>query len=228
MKRVELEQDSQAWLDFKRSRIGGSGAKDIAVPLARGADRTPAGFWDLIAGMLTRPAEINGEDPRDRGHRLETDCIEELETIVGQKFNSKPTPWVSDEDDALMLSSDACEPVEVPTYDAEIKSFSKWGKHFKLIYKLRSYTGRNYDLLDFGHGSDFRHQIVHGFVVNPKLEVRYFVSYCPEAIYQEHRIVVLPIYREELDEEIGELREYEIKALIDARRIVGELVGDNF
>lgn len=228
MKRVQLEQDSPEWLNFKRSRIGGSGAKNIAVPRARGTDRTPAGFWDLVAGMLTKPKELLDEDPRDRGHRLETDCIEELETIIGKKFESKPTPWVSDEDDGLMLSSDACEPVEVPTYDAEIKSFSNWGKHFKLLHTLKDYKGRGFDLLDLGYSSDFRHQIVHGFVVNPKLKVRYFVSFCPEAIYDEHRLVIVPVFREEVAEEIGDLEEYELKALARARSIVSELVGDNF
>lgn len=227
MKRIDLEQDTPEWLEYKRSRIGGSGAKNIAVPLTRGVDRTPTGFWDLVAGMLTKPKEFD-EDPRDRGHRLETECIEELETIIGKKLDSKPTPWVSDEDDGLMLSSDACEPVEVPTYDVEIKSFSTWGKHFKLLYTSRDYKGRLYDLLDLGYGSDFRYQIVHGFVVNPELNVRYFASYCPEAIYQEHKLVVLPIFRDDVIEEIGDLREYELNSLARARSIVSELVGDNF
>jgi len=228
MKRIDLAQDSQEWLDYKRTRIGGSGAKSI-LPLTQGADRTPSGFWDLVASRLTSPMEQD-EDPRDRGHRLETDCIAELETIIGKKLDSKPTPWVSDEDDGLMLSSDACEPVEVPTYDAEIKSFSSWGKHFKLIHQLnhQDIQGDPLELLNMGYGSDFRYQILHGFVVNPELRTRYFVSYCPEANYDQHKLAIIPFERADYLDRIAELKTIELDTLKRVRAVVSEMIGDDF
>lgn len=114
--------------------------------------------------------------------------------MIGKDFESKPTVWVSEKDEDLILSSDACEPVEIPTYDAEIKAFSKLGKHFKLLYQL--HEGEDgIDLLNMGYGSDFKTQMLHGFAVNPKLETRYFVSYCPEAIYKRHRLAVVKVER---------------------------------
>jgi len=230
MKFVEIEQDTPEWLEYKRTRIGGSGAKSVAVPLTRagfGGDYSPAGKWDLIAAKLSKPKEFD-ELPTDRGHRLEREAVEELETIVGKKFDAKPVIWVSEEDDDLMLSSDGAEPGEKVTYDCEIKSFSYAGKHFKLLYTMMHYNGRGFDKLQLDYKSDYRYQILHGFIVNPDLQVRYFVSYYPEALYAEHRIVVIPVFREEVEEEIAELKQYEIETLTSVREIVGELVGDNF
>lgn len=230
MKKVQIEQDTQEWIDYKRTRIGGSGAKSIAVPLSRagfGGDKTPSGFWDLVAEMLSKPKEIS-ESPTDRGHRLETEAVEELATIVGLEFEAKPALWVSDEDDQLMQSSDGCEPADIVTYDCEIKSFTYPGKHFKLLYQMRDYKGRGFDKLQLDYKSDYRDQIIHGFIVNPDLKVRYFVSYYPEALYAEHRFVIIPIFREEVEEEISNLKDYETKTLTRARTIVNELIGDNF
>ena len=226
MKRIEIEQDTSEWLDFKRTKIGGSGAKNTAVPLKTGKDRTPAGFWDLVANKLTTPLD-GSEAPTDRGHRLEVEVAEELKELLGVEFESKPTVWVSEQDEDLILSSDACEPVEVPTYDAEIKAFSKLGKHFKLLYQLNE-GDDGIDLLNMGYGSDFRTQILHGFVVNPKLKTRYFASYCPEAIYQKHKLAIVKIDREDYEDEIQELMSQELSTLENVRDIVSELTGDDF
>lgn len=222
----DLTDDLPKWLEFKRPRIGGSNAKAAAVPLKYGADTTPAGFWDIVGALLTKPIE-GDETPMQRGHTLEADALEELKTIVGLEFDGKPGVWVSDEDDLLMLSSDGCEPGDKITYDAEIKSLQA-GKHFKLLYKARDYKDRYFGLVPSDAKNDYRYQIIHGFIVNKELKVRYFVSYCPEAIYPEHRIAVLPIFREEVLEEIGDLEDYEKQTLKRARAIVDELVGSNF
>lgn len=230
MKKISLEQDTEEWLIFKRPRIGGSGAKSTAVPLTRknsDGDYDPAGMWDLIANKLTTPADMS-EKPMDRGHRLETYAIEELKTIVGKEFETKPGVWQSEEDGDLILSSDGCEPAEIVTYDAEVKSFTNAGKHFKLLYKYLNHNSRGFDLLQIDYSSDYRYQILHGFVVNPDLQIRYFVSYYPEALYPEHRLVVIPVCRDEVEDEIEELKQNEIATLKKVRSIVSSLVGDNF
>ena len=222
----DLTEDLGAWLEFKRPRIGGSNAKATAIPLKFGTDRTPSGFWDIVGAQLTDPIE-GSETPMQRGHTLEAEALEELKTIVGLEFDGKPGVWVSDDDDLLMLSSDGCEPGDKVTYDTEIKSLSH-GKHFKLLYKARDYTGRPFDLVPSDAKNDYRAQVLHGFIVNKDLQTRYFVSFCPEARYQEHRIVVLPIERDEVEEEIGDLEAYEIGTLKKVRSIVAELIGNNF
>lgn len=230
MHQVKIDQDTPEWLEFKRPRLGGSGVKSTAVPLERknmDGDYTPSGVWDLVANKLTDPKEVV-ESPTDRGHRLETDAIVELETIVGDKFDAKPYIWQSDEDGDLVLSSDGCEPGEKVTYDAEVKSFSLPGKHFKLLYDMQHYQGRGFDKLKIDYRTDYRYQILHGFIVNPDLQVRYFVSYYPEARYAEHRLVIIPVHRDEVKEEIDELKEQELSTLTRVRSIVNELVGDNF
>ena len=221
-----LTDDLRAWLEFKRPRIGGSNAKASSVPLKYGADKTPSGMWNIVGALLTEPVESE-ESVMQRGHTLEAAALEELKSILGLEFDGKPGVWVSDEDDLLMLSSDGCEPGEKITYDAEIKSLQA-GKHFKLLYNGREMIDRYYDLVPADAKNDYRHQILHGFIVNKELKTRYFVSYCPEAIYPEHRLVILPIKREEVEEEIADLEEYETKTLKRVRSIVEELVGNNF
>jgi len=154
----DLTEDLGKWLEFKRTRIGGSNAKASSVPLKYGEDKTPSGFWDIVGAMLTRPVE-GDETPMQRGHTLEADALTELSTIVGLKFDGKPGVWVSDEDDLIMLSSDGCEPGDKITYDAEIKSLQA-GKHFKLLYKAKHHEGNYFDLIPSDAKNDYRHQVL--------------------------------------------------------------------
>lgn len=229
MQIIDTEQDSQEWLIERRKSIGGSDAHGILPPTrgAGAAEGRSATFWEKVAMQLTKPREDMQENPMDRGHRLEEEAIIELSTIVGLKFDLKPGMWRSDENNLLHISGDGAEPGDNPTYDAEVKAL-KEGKHFKYLYKRKNWNGRELDLVPDEVGSYYKEQVLHAFVVNKNLKTRYFMLYEPNAIYPEHKTVLMVINREEILDDIAEYEEIINKVTSDIRRVVGELIGDNF
>lgn len=225
MKIIEVEQDTPEWEAERRGRVGGSDSRGIMPPTRGTGD--PSGFWDIIGERLTAKREDTEEKPMDRGHRLEDDGIAELETIVGLKFRTKHGIWRSDDEEMLQLSPDADEDSDEPTYAGELKSL-KAGKHFRVLYaqKFSGLTG--IDLVPNEYGSYYREQCIEYFVVNQKLEILFFAMYLPEAIYPEHRMIVITIPRESIEDEIAEQAETMKKQTARIRRIVEQLAGDNF
>lgn len=227
MQILDIEQDSPEWLNERRRSIGGSDAHGI-LPPSRGpgaADGRSAGFWQMVGMQLTTPREL--EDPRDRGHRLEEEAIIELSTIVGLKFNLKPGLWRSDTNSMLHISVDGAEPGDNPTYDAEVKAL-KEGKHFKYLFKRKNWKGSELDLVPDEYGAQYREQVLQAFAVNPNLQTRYFMLYEPNAIYTEHKTVLMVIQRADIAEELAEYEETITKVTNDIKSVVAELIGNNF
>lgn len=223
MKRIDLDQDTPEWLAERRKSVGGSDAHGF-LPPSRGREEHSAGWWDYVARQLTKPADA--EDPRDRGHRLEEEAVLELASITGLEFDLKPGLWRSD-DGTLHISSDGAEPVDEPTYDAEIKCLNA-GKHFKYLDKRRNWRGDELNLVPNEMGAYYKDQVLHAFLVNPKLKTRYFFMYNPDAIYQEHRGVLIVINRDEIGEDLTEYAARISNEVSAANAKIDELIGDNF
>lgn len=213
------QEDRRVWLENRRAKITGSVAKSV-TPLTRGADKTPAGFWQLVGEMLTiMPDE---EKPMDRGHRLENEAIEKLSKKLGKPFNNDPQMWQSETDDAQAVSPDAAELGSKPTYAAEVKNLNE-GKHFKYLYKARSFEGNPIDLIPNEAGAYYKEQTIQYFVVNENLQTVYFALHNPDAIYEEHELVIITITRADVLELISEQDRTQKETLERARSIVKEL-----
>lgn len=213
------EGEHLAWMEKRRAKITGSVAKSVK-PLSRGADRTPAGFWKLVGEMLTIMPDT--ELPMDRGHRLEEPAIVKLSRKVGLEFNSDKVIWESDKDNQQAVSPDAAEPGDKPTYAAEVKNLAE-GKHFKYLYKAKSFQGNPIDLLPDETGAQFKDQVVQYFVVNEDLKTMFFALHNPDTIYEEHELVVITIHRADVLELIAEQDRTQKETLERARSIVKEL-----
>ena len=216
------ENDLRAWMERRRAKITGSVAKSVK-PLSKGVDRTPAGFWKLVGEMLTIMPDV--ELPMDRGHRLEEPATVKLSHKVGLEFSSEKVIWESDQDNQQAVSPDPAEPGDNPTYAAELKNLAE-GKHFKYLYKAKTFQGNPIDLVPNETGAMFKDQVVQYFVVNEDLKTLYFGLHNPDAIYEEHELVVITIHRADILELIAEQDNSQKQTLERARSIVQELVAN--
>lgn len=220
MQIIKLEEDElYKWREKRRAKIMGSVAKALN-PLTRGTDRTPAGFWQLVGEMLTIMPE--DELAMARGHRLEKTAIEKMAEKLGLEFDSGLVIWLSSDDPDQGVSPDAAEPGDNPTYAAEAKNL-KEGKHFKYLYKQRSFVGNPIDLVPNEQGAYYKEQCLQYFVTNENLNTLYFGLHNPDAKFEEHELVIITIHRADVLELIHAQDTNQKKALEQARKIVKEL-----
>lgn len=226
MQVVKLSQreDRDAWLqDYKRGKIGGTRAKPIK-PLTRGADRTPAALWDLVAEHLTKPTDYQGEKPTDRGNRLEREAVAKASKKLGIPFNDNAGFWISDFDEDISVSPDAAEPIDYPTYSMETKALGG-GKHFKYLHKVKTANEdvKGIDLVPNETTAAFKEQCIQYFEVNEKLQDHYFVLYNEDCIFEEHELVIIHIKRSDIEDLIEDQKETQIQMMAIARDIIQQL-----
>ena len=224
MKIVKFDKNSPEWLEFKRTKIGGSRSK-ASKPLTRGEDRTPELFWTLVGEALTNPSDDKAS--MKRGHSLEAEGIRRLSEMVGLEFDDNPGVWVSDDDESLILSPDGAQPGDKPTYSAEIKSLGE-GKHFKYLYKIRHHEGKAIDAVPDESKAAFKEQCVQYFTVNPDLLVHFFGLYNPDAIHEDQQIVVLKIERHEVIDLVNDQLTSQLQLIKQVKTVIDDLVGDKF
>lgn len=212
------EDELNKWREKRRAKIMGSNAKSLN-PLTRGADRTPAGFWKLVGEMLTIMPD--DELAMNRGHRLEKTALEKVSAKLGLPFDDGLLMWLSD-DSRQGVSPDGAEPCEKPTYAAEVKNLEA-GKHFKYLYKARTFVGNPIDLVPNETGATFKEQCLQYFVINENLNTLYFGLHNPDTIYEEHELVIITIHRADVLELITAQNTNQKIILEQAKKIVSEL-----
>ena len=201
--------------------------------------KTTVAFWEFLAETVAE--EASGENPAERGHRLEN---ENAATTV-QKFHL-PNPcfdtglWVSEEDDRLAVSPDCHEDSDAPTWAVECKSLGTanhlaavvpWLIHQKLVSgdamnfatleKLREAAWRvcpertvDLDARPFDFIPDkFHGQALQYFVVNPHLETLFFSFFDDRVFLEDLRHVVIPVHRETIAEDISAHKVRQLDAL---------------
>ena len=252
MKIIEIEQNTEEWLEFRKGKSGGSGlhdlypartitrevakeyleskgievdpkakagdvvemltAEDIGKIKAQG-DKKDA-FYKLVAERIARPITPNDyEDRLDgqkfsmmvRGHILEQEAIDEFMKRTGKVVIGKSVVWERDDNPGSILSPDATidfdkEAVEVKCLDSH--------------RMIRAYDEKHYP-------EEYHEQIVKYFIVNEKLEELHFVMYTdvmPALSYLQ-----FDIKREEIENDIKELRAFEDEILKQVDKLSEEL-----
>lgn len=235
MKVINLSQseDREAWLDLRRGKIGGTDVKNIK-PLLRGADKTPAGFWDLLAQKLSIAKD--GEPEIDRGHRLENEALTLTMSIIDKPLNLDPGMWISDFDKDVSVSPDSAEPVDKPIYCAEAKCLdSKNHLKYSVIDKIA--RGELPPMLDYNYDENYiginyvpkehQHQVIQYFVVNEDLQTLYFTLYDDRIAYENLTHHIITVERKDIEEKILEQKQIEINVLSEIRSLIKELLNGN-
>ena len=222
MRRLPIEQNTDIWYDFRRYRLGGSkvkGTKPLSRGKYKGLAEGAAGFWKLISERLSLPKD--GEDERERGHRLEMRALELTNQKYGLSF-VKGMIWQSEENERLYISPDGEDPNDL-TIAQETKAFDP-DKQLRIMWedtqakKLEGY--RPFDSIP----EDNKEQAIHYFNVNPDLQKLYWVLISDLVAYEELEHYCLIIERKTIEEEIAQQKQVEKVVLQRTDQIVRELV----
>lgn len=212
--------------------------------------KTGLEFWKFLAETMAE--QPNGENPMERGHRLEPENIRLTLQQLGYQQKDCITDcgiWESDEDNRIACSPDAYQASENPTWAIECKSLGSayhlqavipWMIHKKY---MREHT-MPANLADMAAqvlppettslkatGIDFipdtyRAQALQYFVVCDTLDHLYFSLYDPR-VYGEARHQIIPILRQDIQPLIDEHKRKQLNTLhiID---IITETTGATF
>nr|UWG20983.1 MAG: alkaline exonuclease [Bacteriophage sp.] len=175
-------------------------------------------FWKFLAETMAE--QPDGENPMERGHRLEPENIQLTLQQLGYKQEDCITDcgiWESDEDDRIACSPDAYQNSTTPTWAIECKSLGSayhlqavipWMIHSQRIRQREipenladaaaqvlppTATSLKTTNMDFIPNA-YHAQVLQYFVVCDTLETLYFSMYDPR-VYGPARHQVIPINR---------------------------------
>nr|UWI38780.1 MAG: alkaline exonuclease [Bacteriophage sp.] len=178
-------------------------------------------FWKFLAETMAE--QPDGENPMERGHRLEPENIQLTLQQLGYKQEDCVTDcgiWESDEDNRIACSPDAYQNSATPTWAIECKSLGSayhlqavipWMVHSQRI-RQREIPGNLADAaaqvlpptatslkatnMDFIPDA-YHAQVLQYFVVCDTLKTLYFSLYDPR-VYGPARHQVIPINRRDI------------------------------
>lgn len=178
-------------------------------------------FWKFLAETMAE--QPDGENPMERGHRLEPENIQLTLQQLGYKQEDCVTDcgiWESDEDDRIACSPDAYQNSATPTWAIECKSLGSayhlqavipWMVHSQRIRQREipgnlanaaaqvlpptatSLKATNMDFIP----DAYRAQVLQYFVVCDTLETLYFSMYDPR-VYGNARHQIIPVNRKDI------------------------------
>lgn len=177
MKKHQIEQRSPEWFQIRKGKITGTVLKGImGTPYAK-----QEMFYELIAQRLIVGLVNDGENPMERGIRLEDEAIAKFEFETGLKvekvgFAESDNPVIANSPDGLIGDTEAIE--------------------------VKCMGGKNHIKLWFENEipKEYNWQVIQYFIVNPKLEKMYFVGYNPDM--PVHPIHIIEVKRNEVEDKI--------------------------
>lgn len=193
-------------------------------------------FWKFLAETMAE--QPDGENPMERGHRLEPENIRLTLQQLGYKEKDCVTDcgiWESDEDPRIACSPDAYQASENPTWAIECKSLGSayhlqavipWMIHSQNIIHhgipenladtaaqilpptATSLTATGMDFIP----DAYQAQALQYFVVCDTLETLYFSMYDPR-VYGAARHQTIPIHRKDIKPLIAEHKRKQLNTL---------------
>lgn len=219
MKIIDVQQNSDVWQETRRGMITSTKAKGIR-PLTRGADRTPVGFWKLLAEKVS--VEPDGENVMDRGLRLEDDAVARTVKEFGLKNVCRGKVWVSDIDDDIGISPDAHQDTDKPDFAIEVKCFNS-ENHLKYVVKDKlARQEKNYSAFD-NIPKDNQDQVLQYFVVNPDLQKLYFTLYDDRIAIDKYVHHVITVERDAVWPMVEDLVAIEKNVLEEVNKLIKEM-----
>lgn len=193
-------------------------------------------FWKFLAETMAE--QPDGENPMERGHRLEPENIRITLQQLGYQQKDCITDcgiWENDEDNRIACSPDAYQASENPTWAIECKSLGSayhlqavipWMIHTQLIRHHTlpdniadaaaqvlpaTATSLNATGMDFIPDA-YQAQVLQYFVVCDTLETLYFSMYDPR-VYGDARHQIIPIHRKDIKPLIADHKRKQLNVL---------------
>jgi len=189
----------EEWLESREGKITGTVAKNVIT--IRGTTKKK-GFWELIAKRVALPRD--GENPMERGRRLEGEAIDLFAKETGKKVNKDLVLCVSDEDPNIAYSPDG---LIGKTEDVEVKCINS-ASHIEALITQKIPT--EYDF-----------QVLQAFIVNPQLKRRYIVFYDPAI--QAKPFFYITVERKDVEEDVKKYLEEELRIIKEVEEITNQL-----
>lgn len=203
MKIVNIDQNTDEWLEFRRGKISGSKLKDLVAKRSNGRK---IGFYQLLADRLEEVTDY--EDARDRGHRLEEEGLEEFERVHNLEVNKNCGIWQSDINPDMIVSPDGGIEVD-GEYVAAVEMKCLGGaRHLQAVLENKV-------------PGEYWEQAIQYFVINEKLDTLYFCFYHP--LIPSRKLHVIELKREQMDEYAKEMEKFEIAQLEEINKLVEQL-----
>ena len=202
MKTIEYT-DKESWLSARNGKITGTRQKDIIDK--RGTDKK-IGFYELIAErlMVADGDGIPNETPMDRGTRLQTVAIERFKKETKKKVDESLVMWIREDNESIAISPDG---VIGKTEAVETKCLSA-ANHIKAFLTAEV-------------PDEYKYQTRQYFIVNDQLKTLYLAFYDPRIPCKDFFYLI--IHRKDIEAEIKELYDYQIKELSEVDAIVAKL-----
>lgn len=218
--------DRLFWMQAREGKITGSRLGGVVT--LRGTNKK-IGYYELIAERLGVPAD--GENPMDRGTRLEKDAIARFEEETGKKVDGSLIMWARAENEAIAISPDGVIVAESKKYAeteaCEVKCLSS-ARHIEAFLEQKV-------------PDEYYFQCLQYFIVNDRLKKLNFICFDPRfAMFKDPNdksakldYFVIELTRADFMEEekkgeppvdqIKKYREYQEKMLIEVDQIVARL-----
>jgi len=202
-KHNDIKQGTEAWHQIRKGKITGTTLKAImGTPKAR-----QDAMYELIAERLTVGVEMDYENPMDRGIRLEPEALAMFEFHTGKKVET--TGFVEHDENSLVgYSPDGLIKDTDDKEDVEVKC--PGGKNYVKMWLTNEVP------------EEYYWQLIQAFVVNPKLEVRWFVGYNPDISI--HPIHIIKVTREQVANNIVVAQEKQLAFLSEVDAKLAEII----
>lgn len=201
MKRLQLQQNSEAWREWRKGKITGSRLGDIIVKRGNGRK---LGFYEVLAERLAIATDSDNVDAMARGHELESPALTAFEEHTGITVSRESVVWVSDFNEHIACSPDG----EINDEEAtEVKCLSS-AKHLQAYFEQKI-------------PSDYEEQVAQYFIVNEKLQALHVIFYDPRIPAKPVHVII--VNRVDIEDDIETYKAYELEALEDINNKIIEL-----
>jgi len=203
-KHNDILQKSDEWFQIRKGKITGTTLKAImGTPKAR-----QDAIYETIAERLTVGVEADSEyeNPMDRGTRLEPEAITAFEFETGLRIER--TGFCENDENALLGYSPDGLVADKESEDIEVKC--PGGKNHVKMWLTNLIP------------EEYQWQVVQAFIVNPKLEKRYFISYNPDIAM--HQLHIIEVTRKSVDKDIERAKVEQIRFLQEVEDELSKII----
>lgn len=211
--KIQKFESREKWMEGRLGKITGTRLDKIVVKKGTGKK---IGFYELIAERLSVTEEdfegyIPNETPMDRGTRLQKFAIDRFSKETGKKINEELVMWAREDNDKIAISPDAII----------VDDNGEFGGEEAIECKCLASSRHIEAFLNNEIPDEYRMQIIQYFCVNDDLKKMYMVFYDPRIPAKD--FFYLTIDRKDVQEEVEQYLEYQIKTLQEVDKIVNSL-----
>lgn len=215
MRKVQLEQGSPEWLDWRRLGVGGS---EVGAVMGKGAyypraENSPEGLWakKLPPDDPRAKPEQKSNSAMAHGTKFEPDARRLYEAIYG--WPVQPLCVLHDDHDFIRCSLDGIRPDNELTIEIKCPQQKNFLKYLE-ISRIESPFDRQ-----MAFAKDFlytRYQIIYQIAI-AGAKCCHFVAYSPEFEPASDRLIVFSLYPEPAEQERLLQRVIEFWGFVESR-----------